>query len=176
MEKNDKLEISILAKKRSWYELVLAAIFYGIFIYLLGIVIYVIYLGISFILFIKLLTAFVSVGGFCFIYGLTFSATRDIIINVTDSIIITRYVVGAFSYDVKSNVTEFEYVSFFQDKWGEYGTNLWYVKNRHYKMCSFESKEAAYQFCLNISNKLDIEILDACEKGNFKWIEKDNLK
>ena len=43
-------------------------------------------------------------------------------------------------------------------------------------MFSFESKEAAYQFCLNISNKLNIDILDATEKGNFKWIEKDNLK
>ena len=101
MKNNDKFEISILAKKRSWYELALAAVFYGIFIYLLGIVIYVLYLGISFILFIKLMTAFVSVGGFCFIYGLTFSATRNIIINVTDSVIITGYGVGPFSYDVK---------------------------------------------------------------------------
>ncbi|MBP4138036.1 hypothetical protein [Flavobacterium geliluteum] len=176
MENNKKQEVSILEKKRSWFELALAAVFYGVFIYLLGILIYVLYLGASFVLFIKLLTSVVSVGGFCLGYGLLFSATKDIIINVTDSIIITRYVVGPFSYDVNSKVTEFEYVSFFVDKWGEYATNLWYVKNRHYKMCSFETKQMAYQFCLDLSNKLDIDILDATEKGNFKWIEKDNFK
>ncbi|MCD0464557.1 hypothetical protein [Flavobacterium sp. ENC] len=176
MKNNKKSEILISQKKRSWYELVLAAVFYGVFIYLLGILIYVVYLGISVVTFIKLLTSLVSVGGFCFGYGLIFSATKDIIINVTDSIIITRYVVGPFSYDVKSKVTEFEYVSFFQDKWDEYATNLWYVKNRHYKMCSFETKESAYQFCLDLSTKLNIDILDATEKGNFKWIEKDVLK
>lgn len=176
MKNNNKFEILISQKKRSWYELVLAALFFGVLIYLLGIVVYLTYLGISLVLFIRLLSAFILVGGFCLGYGLIFSATKDIIINVTDSIIITRYVVGPFSYDVKSKVTEFEYISFFLDKWGEYATNLWYVKNRHYKMCSFETKESAYHFCLDLSTKLNIDILDATEKGNFKWIEKDELK
>lgn len=176
MKNSNKFEVLISQKKRSWYELVLAAIFFGVLIYLLGIVVYLTYLGISLVLFIRLLSAFVLVGGFCLGYGLIFSATKDIIIKVSDSIIITRYVVGPFSYDVKSKVTAFEYVSFFQDRWGEYATNLWYVKNRHYKMCSFETKESAYQFCLDLSTKLNIDILDATEKGNFKWIEKDKLK
>ncbi|MDR7211206.1 hypothetical protein [Flavobacterium piscis] len=176
MKNSNKSEISILEKKRSWYELVLAAVFFSVFIYLFGIMIYVIYLGISLVPCIKLIASFISVGGFCFVYGLNFSATKDIIINVSECIIITRFVVGPFSYDVKSKVTEFEYVSFFQNKWGEYGTNLWYVKNRHYKMCDFKNKESAYQFCLNLSNKLNIDLLDATEKGNFKWIEKEDLQ
>lgn len=42
-------------------------------------------------------------------------------------------------------------------------------------MYSFENKEAAYQFALDISNKLNIDLLDATEKGNFQWIEKQDL-
>lgn len=47
---------------------------------------------------------------------------------------------------------------------------------KHYKMYDFDNKEAAYQFALDISNKLNIDLLDATEKGNFVWIEKENLK
>lgn len=176
MEEQVTYEVSIFEKKRSWYELVLASVFYSVFIYLLFLFIYSAFFVSSAELFIRALSFIISIGSFCVVYGLRFSATKNVLIDVDTNLIVSRYVVGPFSCDFKSKVAEFEYVSFFKNKYGSYGTNLWYVKNRHYKMYDFEDKEAAYQFALDISNKLNIDLLDATEKGNFIWIEKERMK
>ena len=172
MEEKIQYEVSIHEKKRSWYELLLASVFYSAFIFMVILVIYYGWIEESSMIFIRASVTLLLLGTYCIVYGLKFSATKNVLIDKETNTIVTRYVVGPFSYDLKSKVTEFEYVSFFQDKLGEYGTNLWYVKNRHYKMYSFESKEAAYKFSLDVSNRLNIDLLDATEKGNFKWIEK----
>jgi len=176
MKEKIEYEVSIFEKKRKWYELVLAAIFYSIFIYVFSVLAYSCFFETSAIVVAKRLRAAILLGGFCITYGLKFSMTKDILIDLETKVIISRYAVGPFSRSLKSKVTEFEYVSFFKDKNDCYRTNLWYVKNRHYKMYSFEDKEAAYQFSLEISNKLNIDILDATEKGNFKWLEKEKTE
>lgn len=176
MEEKIDFEVSIFEKKRSWYELALAAVLFSIFIYLLIYVIYSCCFDTSVVIITKRLRGLIIIGGFCIAYGLKFSMTKNMLIDLDTSIIVSRYVVGPFSYDVNSKVTEFEYVSFFKNKLDCYGTNLWYVKNKHYKMYDFDNKQAAYQFALDISNKLNIDLLDATEKGNFVWLEKENLK
>lgn len=175
MESKNEFEVSVFAGKRSWYELVLASVFLGVFVYLLLYTLYDVFIEASLGLFIRNFYLTIAIGGFCLIKGLIFSMTKNLFIDIDTNTIISRYVVGPFSYDVKSKVTEFEYVSFFKDKFDCYGTNLWYVKNRHYKMYSFEDKESAYKFALEIANKLNIDLLDATEKGNSKWIEKSSL-
>lgn len=176
MKEKTEYEVSIFEKKRKWYELVLAAIFYSIFIYVFSVLAYSCFFETSAIVIAKRLRVAILLGGFCIAYGLKFSMTKDMLIDLDTNIIVSRYVVGPFSRNLKSKVTEFEYVSFYQDKQGNFGTNLWYVKNQHYKMYSFENKESAYQFALDISNKLNIDILDATEKGNFKWLEKEKAE
>jgi hypothetical protein len=176
MEEQVTYEVSIFEKKRSWYELVLAAVFYSVFIYLLVLLGYSAFVVPSIERFLRAFAFVISIGSYCIVYGLKFSATKNLLIDVDTHLIVSRYIIGPFSYDVKSKVTQFEYVSFFKDRFDYYGTNLWYVKNRHYKMYDFENKEAAYQFALAISNKLNIDLLDATEKGNFVWIEKENRK
>lgn len=172
MKEKTEYEVSIFEKKRSWYELLLASIFFSLIIYMFAMIIYYGFIEVSPEICIRACVTLLLCGTYCLVYGLKFSATKNLLIDLDTSLIVSRYVVGPFSYDVKSKVTTFEYVSFFQDKGGEYGTHLWYVKNRHYKMYSFANKEAAYQFSLAISNKLNIDLLDATEKGNFVWIEK----
>jgi len=176
MGENIDFEVAIFEKKRSWYELLLASVFYSAIIYMIYLSIYYGFIEPSTKIFIRAIITLLLCGTYCFVYGLKFSATKNLLIDLDTNLIVSRYVVGPFSYDVKSKVAEFEYVSFFKDKFDCYGTNLWYFKNRHYKMYDFDNKEAAYQFALDISNKLNIDLLDATEKGNFIWIEKENLK
>ncbi|WP_134148891.1 hypothetical protein [Flavobacterium sp. 270] len=175
MKENKENEISIFTGKRAWYELLLASVFFGAFIYMIVLFVYFAFIEVSVKIAIRAFVTFLVFGTYCLVYGFKFSATKNMLINLQTNILISRYIIGPFSYDVKLKVTDFEYVSFFEDRYGEFGTNLWYVKNRHYKMYSFENKEAAFQFSLNLSNKLNIDLLDATEKGNFKWIEKENL-
>ena len=176
MKEKIEYEVAIFEKKRSWYELLLASVFYSAIIYMVTLIVYYGFIEVSTEICIRACVTLVFFGTYCFVYGLKFSATKNLLVDLDTNLIISIYIVGPFSYDVKSKVTEFEYVSFFQDKWGEYGTSLWYVKNRHYKMYSFENKDAACQFSLDISNKLNIDLLDATEKGNFKWLEKEGQK
>jgi hypothetical protein len=172
MSEKKESEVCVFEGKRSWYELVLAAVFYSISVYLLLAIFYYTFVDSSFFLFLKSLFLTLGVGLYCFGMGLRFSTTKNMIIDTDVNTIISRYVVGPFSYDVKAKAAEFEYVSFFKDKYDCFGTNLWYKGNRHYEMYGFENKESAYQFSLDIATKLNIDLLDATEKGNFKWLDK----
>lgn len=176
MKEVNEFEVSIFEGKRVWYELLLAAVFYSAFICMVALTVFYGFIEKSFQIFIRAFITLLICGTYSIAYGLRFSSTKNLLIDVDTNLIISRYVVGPFSYDVKSQVTEFEYVSFYEDRYGYFGINLWYIKNKHYKMYSFENKEAAYQFALNISNKLNIDLLDATQKGNFQWIERQNLK
>lgn len=172
MFRKSEYEVSIYQGKRVWYELVLASFFYGISIYLLMSVLYYAFIDQSAKMFIKSLFLTLAFGLYSLAMGLRYSIIKNTLIDSDNSIIVSRYVVGPFSYDIKSKVDKFEYVSFFEDKTGYFGTHLWYTGNRHYKMYGFEDKDSAYKFSLEISNKLNIDLLDATEKGNFKWLEK----
>ncbi len=47
-----------------------------------------------------------------------------------------------------------------------------YSKNKQYNRYEFESFEAAFVTGKTIANSLRLDLLDATEKGNFKWIDK----
>ena len=175
MAAQTEFEVCIFEGKRKWYELMLAAFFYGIAIYLLFSAFYYAFVDASLSMFIQSFYLTLAFGLSGIAYGLRYSVTKNILIDTDTSTIISRYCVGPFSYDVKTKANEFEYVSFFKDKNEIFGTNLWYKTNRHYKMYSFEEKESAFNFALTIANKLNVDLLDATEKGNSKWIDKPTL-
>jgi hypothetical protein len=175
MDKIKDFEVCVFEGKRSWYELLLASVFFSIFIYVLILLFYNTYFELSLIGFLKRLAPTIGIGVFCFIKGLQFSATKNMLIDLDTNTIVSRYIVGSFAYDSKTIAAEFEYVSFFKNKDDSFGTNLWYKVNRHFKMYSFENEVTARNFSIKIAKKLNIDLLDAIEKGNSKWIDKIDL-
>lgn len=110
---------------------------------------------------------------FLFGLGVTFSITKTIFIDVDKNKLISRYFIGPFYKDIFSEIPKLEYISvFFQSSHEEYEVNLWYNKNKHYKMYVFDNKNSAFEFANHAVKKLNLDLLDATEKGNFKWIEK----
>jgi hypothetical protein len=107
--------------------------------------------------------------------GIAFSITKTVLIDIDKDKLISRYTVGPFSRDVLTVVPELEYVAVFLNSKDQYEVNLWYTGNKHYKMYFFEEKESAFTFATAISNKLNIDLLDATEKGNNKWVEKETI-
>ena len=170
MDKIKDYEVCVFEGKRKWYELILASVFYSIFIYLFILLFNNAFPDLSLIGFLKRLASTIAIGGFCFGKGLQFSATFNMLVDLDTNTIVSRYIVGPFTYDSKTKAAEFEYVSFFKNKDDSFGTNLWYKVNRHFKMYSFENEEAARKFSVEIAKKLNIDLLDATEKGNSKWI------
>lgn len=113
MKEITEFEVSIFEGKRAWYELLLAAIFYSAFIYMVTLTIYYGFIEKSVQIFIRAFVTLLICGTYSIAYGLRFSATKNLLIDVDTNLIVSRYVVGPFSYDAKSKVTEFEYVSFY---------------------------------------------------------------
>jgi hypothetical protein len=93
------------------------------------------------------------------------------LIDTSNEKLISRYIIGPFSFDVNSKIPKLEYVSVFLDSSANFQTNLWYLGNKHYKMYDFELKEDALLFAKITASRLEIALLDATEKGNSKWIE-----
>lgn len=96
-------------------------------------------------------------------------------IDIDKNKLISIYSVGPFSKKIPSVVPELEYVSVFLNSKDIYEVNLWYKGNKHYTMYAFGEKQPAMKFGEQVSAKLDIDLLDATEKGNSKWIDKTAL-
>ncbi len=109
--------------------------------------------------------------GICLAGGISFSITKDILIDVDKDKLISVYMVGPFTKKISSTVPELEYVSVFLDSQERYQVNLWYVRNKHYQMYCFTEKEQAMTFAELAAAKLNVDLLDATEKGNSKWID-----
>ena len=112
----------------------------------------------------------VSFSGFLITMGLRFLMVKDIIINKKDNYLISRYRVGGFKKDFKSKLPNLSYIAIFKNTNYDFEANLWYGKNKHYKMYVFNGFGKALNFANIIANKLELDILDATVKGDFKWL------
>lgn len=171
--RNSKNEVLISPGERHILETILASMFYAIFIYLLFSSIYNFTINKSYGgLFVSLYNVLLA-SGFLISMALSFSMVKDIFINVKDEYLISCYRVGRFKYEVKSKLPELQYVSIFKNAKDQFEANLWYGKNNHYKMYVFEEYDEALQFGKIIAKKFNLDVLDATEKGDFKWLEKE---
>ena len=141
MQKNDS--VKIYSGTRAWYELVLAAIFYSVTIYILLDLFYTIIINFNGSSTIQKLFNFLYYGMPCLANALFFSITKDIEIDIHSKIITSIYKVGPFYKTKKTKALQFEYISIFHDSKQNFQTNLWYKGNRFYKMYDFEKIELA---------------------------------
>ena len=73
-----------------------------------------------------------------------------------------------------------EYVSVFYKDQISGGTlhqvNLWYDENKWVNLFEMHNQEEAFSMGHEISELLNIDLLDATDIDNFRWVEKDNLR
>ena len=53
---------------------------------------------------------------------------------------------------------------------------MWYIGNKHYVMCDFDSSEPAFTFAHYVAAKLKLDLLDATIRGESKWLEVEQTK
>jgi len=170
-KENRQYELVVNQGKRPFWMRLLAAIFFTIVICRLYYVALSIYqIGFDDTL-AKTLPGNIKAIACCFAGGVYYSITKNILIDTDKDILISRFYVGPFSRDIKSQVPELEYVAVFLDSKGYYQVNLWYVRNRHYQMYVFEEKEPAMKFAKDVTARLHIDLLDATVKNNSVWID-----
>ncbi|MFY7742427.1 MAG: hypothetical protein ACOVQR_07265 [Flavobacterium sp.] len=172
-----EFELIVSENKRSIWSLILASIFFTITVFSILYFIKIIYqLGFDKIP-VKFPARMIELIVFSAGLGVTFSITKTILIDVDKNKLISRYFIGSFYKDILSEVPKLEYISvFFLSSKEVYEVNLWYNQNKHYKMYVFDNKNSAFEFAVQVVNKLNLDLLDATEKGNFKWIEKKSFE
>ncbi|PWA05218.1 hypothetical protein [Flavobacterium psychrotolerans] len=116
----------------------------------------------------------IMVAMICLVGGIYFSVRLTILIDTANSKLISRYFLGFFSVNFKTEIPELKYVSISKNEDEIYLIDLWYRANKYYNMCYSEEKDLAFKFAEMVAEKLHINFLDATEKGNSKWIEKPN--
>lgn len=106
--------------------------------------------------------------------GTMFSTIRTVLFDSENKLIKVEYSVGAIKY-YSYQITDLKYISVFLNPSSkQFEINLWYKKNKHIKLSLFKDIKFAYDCGLKFSNLLNIDLLDATQKGNFKWVDKSN--
>lgn len=113
---------------------------------------------------------------FFFMAGLNFTLVITIYIDLEKEKLKTEYAVGYIKIYYHSPIPQLEYVSVFKyPNNSGFVVNLWYKGNKHFEIVDFDDFNQAFEFGFLFSNKLNLDLLDATEKGNSKWIDKSKL-
>lgn len=163
----DQKEIIISEEIKPFWKILIAAILFTVSLYFIYLTFYYwsmrwVYYGIR-----------------CFEFSLTlflgasfFAARKIIYLNTEAKILKIEYRLG----NIKMNffkISNLEYISVFKDNQNEwFEVNLWYNKNKHLNISNFDNFDTALEYGKKFARKIEIDLLDATEKGNFKWIEK----
>lgn len=165
MENQDETIIS--KNKRHFWQLTLAAILYTCSIYVFYLVFH--YWSIRWI---AVGNEFLELGFLLILGAVSFSTIRTIILDVKSKSLKIQFSIGILKLDFEK-ITDLNYISVFKNTNSEeYEVNLWYEKNKHFNITTFKESQSAFDLGLLFSNKLGVDLLDATEKGDFKWIEK----
>jgi hypothetical protein len=108
--------------------------------------------------------------------GISFSFNKNVYIDVKKSRFRATFEVGPFKLGQWKTIHNYEYVSIFHQPLtdGEkiYEVNLWYDKNQHWELYTKYDLKEAFLVGFEISELLEIKILDATRPNDYKWIDK----
>lgn len=112
--------------------------------------------------------------------GVGLSLHKRIYIDLKKSRFKSTNEVGPIKIGSWVTINNYEYVSIFTQPLSDGGfsfkVNLWYDKNKHFTLYEKNDFESALEVAYFLSEKLNIDLLDATIPNDFKWIDKETLK
>jgi len=112
--------------------------------------------------------------------GIGFCSQKRIHVDLENSRFRPTLEVGPIKIGKWKTIKNYEYVSVFHQPLvnGNYifEVNLWYDSNKHFELYSEDSFKSALEVGYNLSEELNIDLLDATIPNDFKWIDKEELK
>lgn len=166
-------EVVVSTGVRPFWQTIIAASLYTVTLGFLLMFLYVLYKDHFEGNKINSAVGFFKLAIYTFIGALNFSVVKTIYINLDKEKLKTEYSVGMINIRYYSKIPTLEYVSAFLNPGTlVYEVNLWYKGNKHFNVSAYDEFQPAFDFGVLFSDKLNIDLLDATEKGNFKWIDK----
>lgn len=151
--------VKIVSEKRSWYERILAAVFYAIGFYLL----FLFYKNVEYtftkeyyIISFKVLSAFIIV----FTFGIKFSYTVNHHFNFDEKKYREYWSVGPFGMGKWKDLKDLDRVSTFLNSQEYCEVNIWDSKNKRYHIAAFYKIDDAVAYGRELANKLKIKFLE----------------
>lgn len=172
----NKKEIVISEGKRPFWQIIIAALLFTATLFILFYFFYALYIAGNNPSLVKKITSLLHLSVYTFLSGLSFSLVKTIYINLEKEKLKTEYSIGIIKINYHSTIPELEYVSVYKNpQTYNIEVNLWYKGNKHFNVFNFDEEKQAFEFGLQFSNKLNIDLLDATEERNFKWVDKTKL-
>jgi len=117
---------------------------------------------------------------FLIVIGISFCSRKRIYIDIKKSRFKPTIEVGFIKIGKWKTIINYEYVSVFHQPLSDGGSvfevNLWYDKNKHFNLYEQYDYKEAFLMGYDLSEELDIDLLDATVPNDFKWIDKDEWK
>lgn len=114
------------------------------------------------------------------ILGISFCSKKRIHIDIVNSRFRPTIEVGPIKIGKWNTIQDYEYVSVFHQalRDGSYifEVNLWYDTNKHFKLYEEYDYKEAFLIAYDLSEELDIDLLDATVPNDYKWIDKEEWK
>jgi hypothetical protein len=112
--------------------------------------------------------------------GVVLSIHKKVYIDLNQSRFKPTVEIGFLKFGRWKTIRNYEYVSvFFNALAGNkepFIVNLWYDTNQYFELYSRDNFEDALTVAYDLSEVLNIDLLDATIRDDFKWIDKDALK
>lgn len=122
----------------------------------------------------------ITIGLYLVLIGVFFSLRKQIYIDIKNSKFRATKEVGAIKIGRWITIKNYEYVSVFTQPMSDGGltfsVKLWCNNNRHFTLYTENDFELAMEMAYDLSEKLNIDLLDATIPNDYKWIDKENLK
>ncbi|MCB0452819.1 MAG: hypothetical protein KDC94_07985 [Aequorivita sp.] len=169
----DKNDVYISQGNRPLWQLVIAALcFTGMLVFL-----YLFFISFDFNggekqmkeTFFLLEVAIYFFGG-----GITFSIVRDYHFNFNEKKYKILFCVGPVKIGSWQKFKNLEYISVYKNKKNIFEINLWHDRNRHFNLAIQNKATAALIIGKELAKKLEIELYDATDPHNPKWVDDVN--
>lgn len=113
-------------------------------------------------------------------FGIALSFHQSVYINLKESKFRATIEIGPIKLGQWKTIHKYEYVSIFHQPLtdGEkiFEVNLWYDKNKHWQLYEKHDYKEAFTIGFEISDLLNINLLDATIPNDYKWIDKKTSK
>ena len=114
-----------------------------------------------------------EITGVLFLAGVSFSLVKDYQFDFKNKQYKIIHRVGPIKVGQWRTLKSLDYISVFKKNESKYFVNLWYNKNKHFKLFAHNKADAAIFMGKELAKKLKIELYDATDPHNSKWV--DNL-
>lgn len=123
---------------------------------------------------------YMEMGVFFLITGIGLCYKRGIQIKPLTKEFKATFEIGPLVLGQWKKIPDPEYVSVFQQilKGGGYTfeVNLWYDRNKHWELYTHSDYREAFLIGFDLSEELDIDLLDATTPNDYKWVDKDTWR